>query len=118
MVGELVTALLELRVGHASFAGDQGLALGNRIDRGLDRRAVLTVPDGETIAMGGLVAATEISERLGLPLLMDLPLIGSLFGSTTKRKSTTELVFFITLTIVRPWDSREVAPVGPLGEAE
>ena len=54
--------------------------------------------------------AIAYAERNGIPFLMDIPFAGYLFGSTTKRTVKIELVFFVTLNIVRPGESRVVVP--------
>jgi type II secretory pathway component GspD/PulD (secretin) len=71
---------------------------------------VVTVPDGETLVIGGLDQDFDQESRTGIPLLMDIPLVGHLFGSTTKTKNHTELVFFLKFTILPPNEAREVKP--------
>lgn len=71
---------------------------------------VVTVPNGETLVIGGLEQSDDRDTRTGIPLLKDIPLLGWAFGSTTKRKTRTELVFWITLTIERPEEARLVVP--------
>ncbi|MBW3625722.1 MAG: hypothetical protein KY468_20195, partial [Armatimonadetes bacterium] len=62
------------------------------------RRAetIMRVRDGETIIIGGLSQMEERSIRNKIPFLGDLPLIGSLFRSTVKQHTETELVVFVT----------------------
>lgn len=71
---------------------------------------VVTVPDGETLVIGGLDQDFDQESRTGIPLLMDIPLLGHLFGSTTKTKNHTELVFFLKFTILPPNEARQVQP--------
>jgi type II secretory pathway component GspD/PulD (secretin) len=54
------------------------------------------VRDGETLIIAGLVAEGSVNERSGVPILKDLPLLGYLFGSTSVRKTSTELVILLT----------------------
>ena len=59
------------------------------------------VRDGETVVIGGLTV-TETSEiRSGIPLLMDLPLIGALFRTTRKSQIQRDLIILVTPSIVR-----------------
>jgi type IV pilus assembly protein PilQ len=59
------------------------------------------VDDGETIVIGGLTV-TETSEvRSGIPLLMDIPLIGRLFRVTRESIIHRDLMILVTPTIVR-----------------
>jgi type II secretory pathway component GspD/PulD (secretin) len=71
---------------------------------------VVTVPDGETLPIGGLDQDFSRDQRTGIPLLMDIPLLGFAFGSTTKRKEHSEIVFFLTFRILSPQEARVVVP--------
>lgn len=76
------------------------------------RRAdtIVTVPDGETLILGGLDQDFDKDTSTGIPILKDLPVIGYLFGATTKRKEHTEVVFFLTFSIRAPNEARVVTP--------
>jgi type II secretory pathway component GspD/PulD (secretin) len=54
----------------------------------------------ETLVMGGLIDDQVTESEQKVPLLGDLPLIGSLFKGTTKVNDKVELVIFITPSIV------------------
>jgi len=54
------------------------------------------VRDGQTIIIGGLQQEEERTVRSKVPLLGDLPLLGSLFRSRNSVKFRTDLVIFIT----------------------
>jgi len=59
------------------------------------------VDDGETVVIAGLTV-TETSEvRSGIPLLMDIPLIGRLFRVTRESRIQRDLMILVTPTIVR-----------------
>jgi general secretion pathway protein D len=75
---------------------------------------VLTVPDGETVVIGGLNQKAKTDVRTGIPLLKDIPVLGYLFGSTTTRDQSNELFFWITLTIERPEEARLMVPPSEL----
>lgn len=68
------------------------------------RRADTTVrvKDGETIAIGGLTLNQEQTQNRKIPLLGDIPLLGSLFRSQKKNVVQTELVVFVTPRILLP----------------
>ena len=55
----------------------------------------VAVHDGETIVLGGLIHNSVQETKSGIPYLYDLPLIGSLFGTTKKLNDKTELVVLI-----------------------
>jgi len=54
------------------------------------------VNDGETAVIGGLIRSNESDTYRGVPILMDLPLLGNLFKSSTKVKQKRELLIFLT----------------------
>jgi type IV pilus assembly protein PilQ len=60
----------------------------------------LLVADGETAVMGGLTQTRVSISRSGIPVLMDLPLIGRLFGVTNRNESKRDLLILITPHIV------------------
>jgi type II secretory pathway component GspD/PulD (secretin) len=61
----------------------------------------LTMEDGETIAIGGLIQENDVKRVSGFPILKDLPILGKLlFSRTDNSKKRTELVFFLTAKMV------------------
>ena len=70
----------------------------------------VAVHDGETIVLGGLISDKVTDNKSGIPWLYQLPLIGSLFGSTDKSNLKTELVVLITPRVVASkQDSRVIS---------
>lgn len=70
----------------------------------IDQREVSTsvsVPSGDTIVLGGLIRDTNSDGNIGVPGLRNIPVLGSLFGTTTKRSERTELLIMITPTALR-----------------
>jgi general secretion pathway protein D len=70
----------------------------------LNKRAfetVLTVDDGEILAIGGLLNDDERKTIERIPLLSDIPLLGELFKSRSRTRSKTNLMVFIRPTILR-----------------
>jgi len=61
----------------------------------------ITIKNGETIVIGGLVRDTVTDTYNGVPLLMNLPLIGDLFQQKSLQHQKVELVIFITPTIIQ-----------------
>ncbi len=71
--------------------------------------STVAVQSGETVVLGGLIRENDQLSRSGLPLLSRLPVIGALFGQTTKDRRRTELVVLITPRAVRGADeAREI----------
>lgn len=62
---------------------------------------VLTVDDGEILAIGGLLNDDERKTIERIPLLSDIPLVGELFKSRTRSRTKTNLMVFIRPTILR-----------------
>ena len=58
------------------------------------------VNDGETAVIGGLIRSNESSVKRGIPILMDIPLLGNLFRSTSTTKQKRELLIFVTPKIL------------------
>lgn len=63
-------------------------------------RTFITVNDGETIALGGLLKEGEIERVQKVPLLGSIPLIGKLFTHKSVEKNTTDLIILITPRIL------------------
>lgn len=58
------------------------------------------VADGETAVMGGLTQTSVSISRSGIPLLVDLPIVGRLFGVTNRRETKRDLLILITPHII------------------
>lgn len=59
------------------------------------------VRDGETVVMAGLTVTERSELRSGIPLLMNLPLIGGLFRTTSDIEIQRDLMILVTPTIVQ-----------------
>jgi type II secretory pathway component GspD/PulD (secretin) len=70
----------------------------------------LLVADGETAVMGGLTQTTVRITKTGIPLLVDLPIIGRMFGVTNRSETKRDLLILITPHIV---DDGQMAPEPP-----
>jgi general secretion pathway protein D len=67
------------------------------------------VQDSDTLAIGGIIADNKTRSRSGVPYLMNLPILGRFFGSTTDTIDRTELIMLITPHVIRNRDdSRQV----------
>jgi type IV pilus assembly protein PilQ len=65
----------------------------------INRRALsstLILKEGETIILGGLIGESEVEARSQVPILGDIPLIGTLFSSTHKENRKAELLIYVT----------------------
>ncbi|MBI3802861.1 MAG: type IV pilus secretin PilQ [Nitrospirae bacterium] len=59
------------------------------------------VRDGETTVIGGIYETTKSDSISGIPYLMDIPVLGWLFKTTTKREDVSELLVFLTPRIMK-----------------
>jgi len=66
------------------------------------RRAAteFNVRSGQTLVLGGFLSRERSQEKSGLPLLQDIPFIGSLFSLDRERFKETELAILVTPRIV------------------
>ena len=56
----------------------------------------VSVPNGDTMVIGGIITDNRDASRTGVPWLLDLPLVGSLFRTDTENENQTTLYFFVT----------------------
>ncbi len=65
---------------------------------------VVVIPNQKTVVIGGLMENKKTENVKKIPLLGDIPLLGNLFRRTVKDSAKTELLIFLTPTII---DSNE-----------
>lgn len=58
------------------------------------------VRDGETIALAGLTRKNNQSSSSRFPILSELPIIGQLFRTRSRNEGTSELIIFVTPSVV------------------
>ncbi len=61
----------------------------------------IVLNDGETAVIGGLLQTKAGKSQSGIPFLMDIPIIGALFRSTTTSTAKREILIFLTPHIIR-----------------
>jgi general secretion pathway protein D len=62
--------------------------------------AKVSVRDHDTIILGGLIETDKNGNASGVPVLMDIPLLGYLFRSSHKDESRSELIVLIRPTVL------------------
>ena len=72
------------------------------------RQVVTTVNvwDNQTVVIGGLISSEVTSAKSKVPMLGDIPLLGTLFQSQSKTTTKKNLMIFVTATIVDPAGNR------------
>ena len=63
------------------------------------------IADGETAVMGGLTQSAIRYTKTGIPFLVDLPVIGRLFGVTNRQETKRDLLILITPHIIDEGES-------------
>jgi general secretion pathway protein D len=98
-----VSLQLKIAVTNISGTGFGGLpTFGNR-----EITTIIRLRDGETNMLAGLIRDEERHSLDGLPGLSDLPLVGHLFGHTTKSTTQTDVILTLTPHIIRILDLTE-----------
>jgi pilus assembly protein CpaC len=116
MPGGTIRLQVAPEVSSLDFAN--GLTIsGFNIPSILSRKAdtEIELADGQTFAIAGLMDNTMVTDYDKIPLLGDIPILGSLFRSKEIRENRTELLVLVTPVIV--WPTDESPPV-PTGEAD
>jgi type II secretory pathway component GspD/PulD (secretin) len=80
--------------------GPDGTEIPDLLTQGIQVSTI--VKNGETIVLGGLNRKQETNTFQRFPILSELPIIGNLFRSTSRRVNNQELLIFITPRIVEP----------------
>jgi general secretion pathway protein D len=67
----------------------------------------VTVEDGDTVAIGGIITENYTESISGIPFLDRLPYIGFVFGQKQTMKNRTELIVFLTPRVI--YDTTQMA---------
>lgn len=105
---------ISLRIGtEVSALSDQNTvtAGGFTFKSFVTRRAnsVVELPSGGEIMIAGLLQNDITGSLNGVPGLMNLPILGNLFRSTSFQRNETELVILVSVILAKPADPRQFA---------
>ncbi|MPN59933.1 hypothetical protein SDC9_207656 [bioreactor metagenome] len=64
----------------------------------------MLIPSGNTLVLGGLVQDDVRSDNTKVPILGDIPVLGRAFRSDSKSRQKSNLIIFITPTIIQDSD--------------
>ncbi len=81
-----------------------------------ETQTTVTVNDGETVVLGGIINNQVNDTTNKIPLLGDLPLVGNLFRSNTKTNQKTELLVFMTPHVIH--DAADAEKIKEATESE
>lgn len=88
--------LMDLQPERSSYAFDPNGVIINTNNASTN----VVVESGQTAVIGGLTTQDEVSSKTGVPVLMDIPVIGKLFSYEKKDIKSRDLVIFVTPEIV------------------
>ncbi len=79
-------------------------ATGDALTPTINRNFVQTsliAQDNQTVAIAGVISDSLTKVRSRVPILGDIPVLGALFGQTSRNKRRFELIFMITPRVIR-----------------
>jgi general secretion pathway protein D len=80
--------------------------------------SIATIPDGFTIAVGGIELLTEGEAETRIPLISDLPLLGEAFKNRSRSSSRSRFYVFIRPTILRDRSFEDLKYLSDLDAAD
>lgn len=102
-----VTSYLEQEMAGVKFSAP---VVSNR-----EVKTTVTIPDGDTLLIGGLISKKTSDVIKGIPFLRDIPILGFLFRSKSSEEQKTSIFISLTPKVVDLDDNMEVndAPLAP-----
>ena len=61
----------------------------------------IAVKNGDTVMLGGFIRSDKSKSKAGVPVLQDIPILGSLFSSRTSNKNRQELIVLMRPTVLK-----------------
>jgi type IV pilus assembly protein PilQ len=92
--------LMEIKVENSSIQeapADLGFTFQTQVVE-----SQILVSDGQTHVIGGLTVSGVTVSKSGIPFLVDLPIVGGLFGFTERRETRRDLLILVTPHILEP----------------
>ncbi|MDO4698898.1 MAG: type II and III secretion system protein family protein [Pasteurellaceae bacterium] len=71
-------------------------------------KSTFEVADGESFILGGLLSKEDLEGIAKVPVLGDVPILGSLFRRASTNRESKELVIVATVNLVKPVNSEEI----------
>jgi len=92
---------LEIALTRSDFEIREGQA-GPPDTTSNDITTVVTVPDGSTVILGGMIKLDQSKGGKKVPFLGDIPLVGLLFRGVGNKEDERKLYVFVKAEIIRP----------------
>lgn len=70
--------------------------------------AVIAVPSGQTVILGGMITKNDTIQERKVPMLGDIPIIGNAFRYDFKSAKRTELMIFLTPRVIHSDEEAEM----------
>ncbi len=99
---QVVPSITKLGPLVATTIASQNNSVNSFLTRNLNTHVM--IPSGNTLVMGGLIQDQINSANNKVPLLGDIPVLGYLFRWDQKDRTKTDIILFITPTIVKDGD--------------
>ena len=97
--GDRVDILINQEISTVANTTSGGIASPTIGNRSIDTQ--VSVGDGWTAVLGGLISNEYNKTNLGVPFLKDIPIVGSLFQSNSVGGTRTEILILLTPHIIR-----------------
>ena len=107
------TIRLQVAPEVSSLDSANGITLQGITVPGVSIRSVNTeveLSEGQSFAIGGLLDNRETDTLSKIPFIGDIPILGKLFQSMSRRKTNTELMVIVTPQLVRPIPAGQKVP--------
>ena len=95
----IVTMVINQQV-SAPQAPAQGAAIQSPSFSNRSLSTQMTVQDGDTVAIGGIIQENHSETSSGVPFLNRIPILGAAFGSKAVHTDRTELIVFLTPRVI------------------
>jgi len=102
--------LVYMDVSQEDTSPDYSTVTANNPNPAINQRNLDTqvaVQSGQTVLLGGMIQDQDGDSRNGVPGLSKIPVLGSLFGSTSKTRQRTELIVLITPRVITSSDEAQ-----------
>jgi general secretion pathway protein D len=102
--------LVYMEVSQQDTSPDYSTVTANNPNPAINQRNLDTqvaVQSGQTVLLGGMIQDQDGDSRNGVPVLSKIPVLGSLFGSTSKTRQRTELIVLITPRVITNSDEAQ-----------
>lgn len=102
-ISENRDVVLDLSFDYSNIGRDDPVT-GQHVFLKRESQTSVVVEHGRTLVVGGLITTNKSDTETRVPILGRLPILGWLFKSRSKTGSRTELIIFITPTVIRTAD--------------